>query len=174
MKNIFKPAPIVIGIVLLFASFILSDTRKIPSVDVKTLEGKTVNSSTFSNDGKPMIISFWATWCAPCKKELNAIAEVYDDWKKETGVKLVAIAIDDSKSSSKVAPYVNGKGWEYEEYLDLNSDFKRAMNVNMPPHTFIVDGKGNIVWQHIGFKDGDEAQYIEVVRKIVKGEKIEH
>lgn len=159
--------------IFILASFI-GDTRKIPSVDVKTLEGKTVNSSTFSNDGKPMIISFWATWCAPCKKELNAVAEVYDDWKKETGVKIIAIAIDDSKSSSKVAPYVNGKGWEYESYLDLNSDFKRAMNVNMPPHTFIVDGKGNIVWQHIGFKDGDEAKYIEVVRKIVKGEKIEH
>src|SRR4051812_19588904 len=148
--------------------------RKLPSIEVKTLEGKNVNTSTFSNDGKPMIISFWATWCSPCKKELNAINEVYSDWKKETGVKLIAISLDDSKSSSKVAPYVNEKGWEYEEYLDLNSDFKRAMGVNMPPHTFILDGKGNIVWQHVGFKDGDEDQYIEVVRKIVKGEKVEH
>ena len=167
-KNIF---------LLLFLPVIIcfqSDTRKIPSVDVKTLEGKGANSSKFFNDGKPMIISFWATWCSPCKKELNAIAEVYSDWKKETGVKLIAISIDDSKSSSKVAPYVNEKGWEYEEYLDLNSDLKRALNVNMPPHTFIVDGSGNIVWQHVGFKDGDEAQYIAVVRKIVKGEKIEH
>ena len=150
------------------------NARKIPSVDLKTLEGKTVNSSKFSNDGKPMIISFWATWCSPCKKELNAVAEVYSDWQKETGVKLIAISLDDSKSSNKVAPYVNEKGWEYEEYLDLNSDFKRAMGVNNPPQTFIVDGKGNIVWTHVGFKDGDEEQYIEVVRKIVKGEKIEH
>ena len=169
-----KKTIVYLSVILVLASFIQSDTRKIPSVDVKTLEGKSVNSSKFSNDGKPMIISFWATWCAPCKKELNAVAEVYDDWKKETGVKLIAISLDDSKSSSKVAPYVNSKGWEYEEYLDLNSDFKRAMGVNMPPHTFIVDGKGDIVWQHVGFKDGDEAQYIEVVRKIVKGEKIEH
>ena len=46
------------------------------------------------------------------------------------------------------------------------------MNVNMPPHTFIVDGSGNIVWQHLGFKEGDEAQYIETVRKLVKGEKV--
>ena len=148
--------------------------RKIPAVDLKTLEGKTVNSSAFSNDGKPMIISFWATWCSPCKKELNAVAEVYDDWKKETGVKLIAISIDDSKSSNKVAPYVNTKGWEYEEYLDINSDFRRAMGVVDPPQTFIVDGKGNIVWQHIGFADGNEELYIEVVRKLVKGEKIEH
>lgn len=162
---------------LVVCGFLMSfqdNTRKVPSVDLKTLENKTVNSSMFSNDGKPIIISFWATWCAPCKKELNAVAEVYSDWKKETGVKLIAISIDDTRSSSKVLPYVNSKGWEYEEYLDVNSDFKRAMNVNMPPHTFILDGKGNIVWQHVGFKDGDEQQYIDVVRKIVKGEKITH
>lgn len=161
-------------VVLILSSFTSDNARKIPSVDLKTLEGKTVSSSTFSNDGKPIIISFWATWCSPCKKELNAVAEVYDDWRKETGVKLIAVSLDDSRSSSKVAPYVNSKGWEYDEYLDLNSDFKRAMGVNNPPHTFIVDGKGNVVWQHVGYKDGDEAQYIEVVRKIIKGEKIEH
>src|SRR5690242_19601287 len=106
------------------------NARKIPSVDIKNLEGKRVNSSTFSNEGKLMIISFWATWCSPCKLELNTVAEVYEDWQKETGVKLIAISIDDSKTSPKVAPYVNGKGWEYEEYLDENSDFKRAMGVN--------------------------------------------
>ena len=169
MRNMFKILPL-----LLLMAFIFPDGRKIPAVQIQTLEGKKINTSTFSNNGKPMIISFWATWCSPCKKELNAVAEVYDQWTKETGVKLIAISIDDSKSSSKVAPYVNTKGWEYEEYLDLNSDFKRAMGVNDPPQTFIVDGQGNIVWQHVGFKDGDEAQYIEVVRKIVKGEKIEH
>src|SRR3990172_6828409 len=169
MKNPF----IYLFIISVFFSF-QSASHKIPSSDVKTLDGKSLNTSKLSNDGKPMIISFWATWCAPCKKELNTVAEVYDDWRKETGVKLIAISIDDSKSSGKVAPYVNGKGWEYEMYLDLNSDFKRAMGVNTPPHTFIVDGKGNIVWQHIGFKEGDEAQYIEVVRKLVKGEKVEH
>ena len=168
-----KKAIVYLAAILLLASF-GDDARKIPSVDLKTLEGKSINSSKFSNEGKPMIISFWATWCSPCKKELNTIAEVYGDWKKETGVKLIAIAIDDSKSSNNVAPYVNSKGWEYESYLDVNSDFKRAMNVNMPPHTFIVDGKGNIVWQHVGFKEGDEEQYIEVLRKLAKGEKLEH
>ncbi|HEY4800702.1 MAG TPA: TlpA disulfide reductase family protein [Bacteroidia bacterium] len=170
MKNLIRFA----SIFILLSSFITDNGRKIPSVDLKSLEGKTINSSTFSNGGKPIIISFWATWCSPCKKELNTIAEVYDDWKKETGVKLIAIAIDDSKSSANVAPYVNSKGWEYESYLDVNSDFKRAMNVNMPPHTFIVDGNGNIVWQHVGFKEGDEAAYIETLRKLAKGEKIEH
>jgi len=49
--------------------------QKLPSVTVQTMEGKKVDTRTFSNDGKPIIINFWATWCAPCKKELSAIAE---------------------------------------------------------------------------------------------------
>jgi thiol-disulfide isomerase/thioredoxin len=144
----------------------------LPAVDVKTIDGKTINTGKFVNDGKPIIISFWATWCKPCKKELDAIAEVYADWQKETGVKLIAISIDDARSASKVGPDVKSKAWEYEVYLDSNSDFKRAMNVNNVPHTFIIDGNGKIVWQHNSYAEGDEDHLLEALRKVAKGEKV--
>lgn len=143
----------------------------IPSADVKALDGKTVNTSKFSNDGKPMIISFWATWCKPCKKELDAVAEDYAEWQKETGVKLIAISTDDSRSSAKVATDVKSKGWEYEVYMDENQDFKRALNVGDIPHVFIINGKGEIVWQHNGYADGDEEHMYEILKKVAKGEK---
>lgn len=149
-----------------------SNGRPIPAVDVKTIEGQTVNTSKFSNDGNPIIISFWATWCKPCKKELDAIAEEYAEWQKETKVKLIAISIDDARSMAKVGTDVKSKAWEYEVYIDPNQDFKRAMNVNNVPHTFIIDGKGNIVWQHTSYAEGDEHHLYEVLKKIAKGEKI--
>ena len=74
------------AVVCAFTSFTLIQNpqgRTLPSVDVKTIDGKTVSTGTFSNDGKPMIIDFWATWCKPCKKELDAISEVYADWQKK-------------------------------------------------------------------------------------------
>lgn len=170
-----------IWITVLFLSFISfgkaqeGDKKfgKIPSVDIKTMDGKAFNTSAISNDGKPVIITFWATWCKPCLKEHDAINEIYGEWVEETGVKMYAVSIDNARSSKSVMPLVNGKGWEYEVLLDENSDFKRAMNVNVPPHTFITDGQGQIVWQHVGYLDGDEAEYIEIVKKILKGEKID-
>ena len=141
--------------------------KLLPNVEVKTLKGKTFNIKNLENDGNPMVMSFWATWCKPCKKELNAIAEVYDDWQNETGVKLIAISIDDSRSMSKVAPYVNSSDWEYEIYLDQNSDLKRAMGVSTVPHTFLINGDGKIVWNHKGYIDGDEEKLFEEIQNLV-------
>ena len=168
---------IVVGLLIANVCFLTSfaqnsGAQTVASADVKTVDGKTVNTTKFSNDGKPMIINFWATWCKPCKKELDAISENYAQWQKETGVKLIAIAVDDSRSSSKVGTDAKSHGWDYEVYIDENQDFKRAMNVNNPPHTFIVDGKGNIVWQHNGYLEGDEEHLFEILKKVAKGEKI--
>ncbi|MDX1651247.1 MAG: TlpA disulfide reductase family protein [Brumimicrobium sp.] len=130
--------------------------KELPAVELKDTEGKAVNTSSLSNDGKPIIISFWATWCAPCKKELNTINELYIDWQEETGVRLVAVSVDDERTKNRVVPYVDSKAWEYQILLDPNGDFKRAMGVNNVPHTFIIDGNGKIVYSHNNYAPGDE------------------
>lgn len=146
--------------------------KKLPSVNIKDLKGQPFSTDNITNDGKPIIVSFWATWCKPCVRELTTIADVYDDWVKETGVKLVAVSIDDSRSVPLVAPMINGKGWEYQVLLDPNSDFKRAMNVVTVPQTFLLNGKGEVVWQHTTFAEGDELELIDLVRKVIRGEEI--
>ena len=146
--------------------------QKIPEVTISDMNGKKVNVADLGKTGKITVFSFWATWCKPCKKELDAINEVYDEWQKETGVKLIAVSIDDARSSANVLPTVNGKGWSYQVLLDVNWDFKRAMNVNNVPHTFIINGNGEIVWQHTSFAEGGELDLINLIRKLNKGEDI--
>ncbi len=136
-----------------------------PNVEIKTLDGRNVNTSTIENDGNPIIISFWATWCKPCVKELSTIADLYEDWQDETDVKLVAISIDDARNMHKVAPYVNGKGWEYDVFIDPNGDLKRAMNVNNVPHTFVLNSDMQVVYSHNSYSPGDEEELFEEVKK---------
>lgn len=164
---------IVFGICILalvsFSAYV--NDKKVPSVVMKKLDGGKINSSEFTNNGKPMVINFWATWCAPCKKELDNISEVYEQWQNETGVKVIAISIDDARTSGRVAAQVEAKGWTYEVYLDENADFKRALGVNNPPSTFLVDGKGNIVYEHTGYAEGDEDELYEKIKELVAKDK---
>ncbi len=141
---------------------------ELPAVTLKNISGKTINTSELSNDGKPIIISFFATLCKPCNRELSAISEVYEDWQDETGVKLIAVSIDQAQNINKVKPLVDGNGWPYEVLLDPNSDFKRALGVQMIPFVLIVDGKGKIVYKHNGYTEGAENELIEKVRELVK------
>ena len=142
---------------------------QLPSVSLKDISGKTIDTAKLSNDGKPFIIDFFATWCKPCNRELDAIAEVYEDWQEETGVKIFAISIDVAQNMNKVKPLVDNHGWENDVLLDPNSDFKRAQGIQMIPYVLIVDGKGNIVYKHNGYTDGAENELIEKVRELIKG-----
>ncbi len=144
--------------------------KKVASVQLKDMDGTTVNTADLKLDG-PVIISFWATWCSPCKRELNTIQDLYPDWQDETGVTLVAVSVDDEKTKNSVPMYVNGKGWEYIVLMDTNGDFKRAMGVNNVPHTFLVDKDGNIVYSHNNFAPGDEDELYEELLKLVDNSK---
>lgn len=167
---------LIIAMSLLISGYITAQETKqgakLPSVNVKTIEGEIFNIQNINNDGKPIIISFWALWCKPCKKELDAYNDNYEDWKDETGVKIIAVSIDDSRSTAKVLPFVSGKAWEFDVLLDPNGDLKRAMSVNMIPHTFILDGEGNIVYQHTSYYEGLEDEIFEIVEKVAAGEDI--
>ena len=143
---------------------------QLPGVVIRDIDGKAVKTDTLSNNGKPFIIDFFATWCKPCNRELTAISDVYEDWQKETGVKVIAVSIDQAQNINKVKPLVDNHGWPYEVLLDPNGEFKRALGVQMIPYTIIVDGKGNIVYKHNGYTDGAEDELIEKVRELIKGE----
>ena len=145
------------------------DTR-IPSVDVKTLNGDVMSTKEFYNGERPFIVSLWATWCKPCMEELDAISLVYEEWVEEFGVTLYAVSIDDSRSASKVAPVVRAKGWDYVVLQDVNSDLKRALNVVDVPFLCIYNQYGEMVWSHTSYATGGEEEVYEVLKSLVKSE----
>lgn len=159
MKKIF--------LTLIVALSALAAHAQLPEVQLKDLAGKTVNSAKLSNDGKPFVISFFATWCKPCNRELSAIAEVYEEWQEETGVKLYAISVDQAQNVNKVKPLVDANEWEYDVLLDTNSDLLRALGIQMIPHVLIFDGEGKLVESRSGYTEGSEGHIIEKVRELL-------
>jgi len=155
----------IITTLLMICALAMNVWSALPAVQLKDINGKPVNTAKISNDGKPIIISFWATWCKPCIRELKAIHELYPEWQDETGVRIIIVSIDDAQNAQKVKPLVDGLGWEYEVLLDPNGDFKRAMNVQAVPHVFVIDGKGNIIHNHSGYTDGSEQELYELIKK---------
>lgn len=142
------------------------DAQTMPNLVLKDMNGKSKNMEDYSKSGKITIVSFWATWCSPCKKELNNINEVYEDWKTKYDVQLVAVCTDNARNIQKVKPYVDGQGWEYEIIMDVNQDLQRALNIVQIPHTFLLDQNGKVVYQHSGYVEGDEFALEEKIKSL--------
>lgn len=160
MKKLFAAA------MLLLCS--ASAMAQLPSVSLRNLEGKTIDTATLNNDGKPFVISFFASWCKPCNRELSNIAEVYEEWQEETGMKLFAVSIDEGQNAQKVKPFVDSHEWPFHILLDPNSDFRRVLGISMIPHTLIFDGEGRIVSSKSGYQEGNEEHIIETIRELIK------
>ena len=147
---------ILLTLLVIMSITIKAQDKTLPNITIKDLKGKSVNLKNYISNTKPTVISFWATWCKPCMKELSNLHEVYDEWKEETGVEIIIISIDDSRSQSKVKPYINSMGWEFKGFLDPNREVARSLHVISVPHTFLVDKAGNIVYENKGYIEGDE------------------
>lgn len=142
--------------------------KTLPSVTLSDVNGKKINVADYSKSGKITVLSFWATWCIPCKKELTNIADLYDDWKKKYNLDIVAVSIDDSRNSTKVKPYVEGQRWTYDVLLDVNQDLKRELNIQTVPFTVVVDKTGKVAFTHSGYVEGDEFVLEEELQKLAK------
>jgi thiol-disulfide isomerase/thioredoxin len=138
----------------------------IPEVSLRDTDGNLVALRSLIRPGKPTIISFWATWCAPCKKELSNYAELYADWQKQFDVEVLAISIDDSRNSAKVKSYINGVKWPFRVLLDPNEDMKRSLNFQTVPFSLLIDGEGGIAYRHNSYVEGDEYVMEEKLKKL--------
>lgn len=161
MKKLF------ITLLSIFAAY--TAMGQLPNVKVENAQGKSIETSTLLDAGKPMIISFWSTTCKPCIQELDAINDQLSDWLEEVDFQVVAVSIDDVRSLGRAKSLPTGRGWDdFVVLFDKNQELKRAMNVNNPPQVFVLDAEGKIVYSHTGYTPGSEVELFEQVKAIGK------
>ncbi len=152
----------ILSFLLLFVSY--AAMAQIPSVKVEDGKGDVVVTSELVDGETPMIISFWATTCKPCIRELDAINDSYPDWIEEANFRVVAVSTDDSRFSSQARALAEGHGWsDFVVLYDKNQEFMRAMNVTLTPQVFVVDKDGKIVYSHTGYTPGNEQELFDTI-----------
>ena len=139
----------------------------LPEITLKNIDGKDVKLSDYGANQKITVISFWATWCKPCIKELKNMNVLLEDWVEDYNMELVAISLDDSRNAAKVKPTANALNWDFDVLLDPNGELQRAMNVANPPVTFLVNQSGQIVYTHTGYVEGDEYDLEDHIKELV-------
>jgi peroxiredoxin len=127
---------------------------KAPGFALPDLEGEKVELKGLLRDG-PVLISFWATHCKPCIKELNKLQKRYPEYKKK-GFEILAIDVDGPRSVGRVKSKVKGLKWKFPVLFDINRDIYRKYQVLGIPHTVLIDQKGNIRYTHTTYRSGDE------------------
>lgn len=165
--KLFSKLTFTMALLALF-SYSATSQSQLPSAEVKTLDGATVNLQDFAQNNKLTVISLWATWCAPCKKELDAITELYEDWQADYNVEVVAISIDTRRQLAKVKPMVETKGWPFLVLSDANNTLTNILNYQTIPQTYLVDLNGNIVYSHNGYLPGDEYELEDQLKALTK------
>ena len=151
--------------VALAMGFTTDDTKKLPNITITDLQGKPVSIVDAVGTGKVTVLSFWATWCSPCKRELDAITELYPNWVDNYNMQLLAISIDNARMLSQVKPLIEEKGWEFRVLMDSKQDLQHALEFQAIPQTFVIDKDGNIIYQHEGYTPGDEFELEKVLKE---------
>lgn len=141
-------------------------SKKLPDITIADLQGKPVSIQEYAKKSPLTIMSFWATWCAPCKRELDAIAELYPDWTAAYNVNLVAITIDNARALTQVKPLVEEKGWEFDILVDNKQELQQGLNFQAIPQTFVVNAAGDVLYQHEGYTPGDEYELEKILKEL--------
>jgi len=156
-------------LIVVFSLFFLSagvPEKKFPSAELKDLNGKIIKTDDFITKHKITVVSFWATWCVPCQRELDIYGEMYDEWKEKYNMEIIAITIDNARQLAKVKPLIAQKQWQFTVLSDVNQDLMKALNFTFVPQTFVLNNEGNIVFDHSGFKPGDELEMEKIFEEL--------
>ncbi len=160
---------IITAVAVLLMTTAAQAQTELPDTQIKDVNtGKKVAFNQTFDKGKVTMVSFWATWCIPCKKEIKNIQKKLPDWKKEVDFNYETVSIDESRAEGLVRSYAKSQGWEFPFYIDANSDLKRSLNFQSVPYTIIIDKAGKIAYMHSGYEEGGEEEVFAKVKELSK------
>lgn len=153
-----------LGAVLLVAVATAADSSgPAPAFTLTDLSGQQEALSKYK--GQVVMVNFWATWCGPCQQEMPLLDQMYKKYKP-AGFTLIGVNVD--KEAPPVKALLERKPVSFPVLLDPANSVSKAYNVNEMPSTVIVDRKGQIRYIHRGYRPGDENEYQDRIRQLIR------
>jgi peroxiredoxin len=134
-----------------------------PAFDLPSRDGKEIALSQFK--GQVVMINFWASWCGPCRTEMPLLESIY---KKYNKLGFVLIGVNVEPDSAKANEWLKQTPVSFPVLYDKESKVSQLYDVASMPSTVIIDRKGNVRMLHKGYKPGDENEYMDSVRTLVR------
>jgi thiol-disulfide isomerase/thioredoxin len=138
----------------LILNFLIAQIDQIPAIKLKLADGSEMTLEEIHHTG-PVLIDFWALWCAPCLKAMRHLDDLQEKYRDQ-GLTILGINLDTERSRSKVRSYIRSKGYGFTVALDPSQESYRRLNGTAMPYTMLVDSTGKIVYRHSGYMPGDE------------------
>ena len=156
-------------LILILFLFIELPAQNKTNFTITTLKNKKVELEKLYSKG-PVLISFWALWCEPCKEEMRHLNQIYKKYK-DNGFTILGINQDSPKSVSKIRAYVASHKIDFPIALDPDFQFLQKMNGQSIPYLLLFDTNGKIVYKNVGYLPGDETKLENEIRKLLPGVK---
>lgn len=137
---------------------------KIPSIMLQDVDGKEVNIQEYTQGGKFYLVSLWATWCGPCKKELNALNAVAEEWKEKYDVEIIAISLDKKRALPKAKKMFDDNKWPYTFLWDEGGALATELGLQSIPFSMLIDPNGDIISKSVGYSEGYEAKIVSKIK----------
>ena len=134
-----------------------------PAFTLAALSGQQAALSQYK--GQVVMVNFWATWCGPCQQEMPLLDQMYRKYKP-AGFTLIGVNVD--KEAPAVKELLARKPVSFPVLLDPANQVSKAYHVDEMPSSVIIDRKGEIRYIHRGYRPGDENEYQDRIRQLIR------
>lgn len=152
---------VLVLIVILGASVLMAD--QMPDFKLPDMTNTDVTLAELLEKG-PILIDFWEVSCTPCRTAMPYLNDLHNTYEELT---VVMVSIDAPARVNTAKNFLRGRNYDFVTLFDSNKSLAQMLGVDMPPHAFLVDTEGNIVYSHVSFEPGTEMEYAEEIEKLL-------
>jgi peroxiredoxin len=133
-----------------------------PDFTLKSLEGTNLRLDEYK--GQVVLINFWASWCGPCRQELPLLDRINERYR-DAGFAVLGVNVEGTMGPA--SEMAKKTGVTFPVLVDENQRVSEMYDLEAMPTSVVVDRDGVVKYVHRGYKPGDEAKYVEVVKKLI-------